>query len=62
MITITINNVGAAFEERGIEEARLLRKLADIFESGGLPFTLIDINGNKCGTVESDSFGVDYAN
>ena len=59
MITITINNVGAAFEERGIEEARLLRKLADIFERGDLPFVLFDINGNRCGTVQSDAFGVD---
>ena len=62
MITIEINNSGAAFDEPGIEIARLLRKLADVFEGGGLPFTLIDINGNKCGTVQSDSFGVDYAN
>ncbi|WP_426455361.1 hypothetical protein ACP26L_36595 (plasmid) [Paenibacillus sp. S-38] len=56
-ITITLNGLNnAAFDEhpkgkRG-EVARLLRELASKIESGDEPEVLLDINGNKIGTVK----------
>lgn len=53
-ITVTIEGFGnAAFEgnESG-ETARILRELADKIESGRLPETLLDVNGNAVGKVK----------
>lgn len=52
MITINIENSGAAFDDAPQEEiARILRELARSIEQGVERTTLYDINGNKCGTV-----------
>lgn len=52
MITIEINNSGAAFEDEPREEiARILRELARTIELGQERTTLWDANGNKCGSV-----------
>ncbi len=55
--TIKIEMDNAAFEEEnGREIARILRKLAARVENqnvmDGYQFPLIDVNGNKVGTVE----------
>lgn len=54
MIKITIDTDGAAFEENpDIELAAILKTLAYKLEhSCHIPHTLIDKNGNTCGTVE----------
>jgi hypothetical protein len=57
MITIQINNSGSAFDEPREEIARILRSIADTIENGGAVLTLVDINGNKCGTVAMDLRG-----
>ena len=57
-ITITIENSGAAFDDEPGEVARILRKLADRL-AGAVDITddqfsgmaLMDINGNRAGTV-----------
>lgn len=53
---ITISTAGAAFENPGPELARILRKLADGLERGGISATdpedfcrLYDVNGNNVG-------------
>jgi len=57
MLKVEIINSGSAFdgEGRGRELARILRSLAyDLDEIGvqcGM-WTLHDVNGNKCGTVD----------
>lgn len=55
-IKIEIETGNAAFaEDRGAEAARILRKLADSLDMGQwltLPSSLIDINGNRTGSVE----------
>ncbi|MNN86285.1 hypothetical protein D3C81_2036890 [compost metagenome] len=54
-ITITIKTAGAAFEGYETHElARILHKLAEQIEHNGIPTKLLDINGNKCGTVETE--------
>lgn len=58
MITISIENSGAAFDdEPNIEVARILRELARSIEQGVERTKLYDINGNKCGTVQMDLEG-----
>lgn len=53
---IKIKTDNAAFDgDTGPETARILRELADRFESGYVPLYLLDINGNKVGTVEKKS-------
>ena len=55
MITITINNSGAAFADSPREEiARILRELVIRIEEGQTPTIVRDVNGNKCGTVAMD--------
>jgi hypothetical protein len=52
-IIITINANGAAFEENPeLEIARILADLADKIRVGRGPEKLLDINGNKVGTVK----------
>ena len=54
-ITITIDIDNAAFEEAGGSEvARILRELADQYDSEGFHIfeTLRDANGNRVGKVE----------
>jgi hypothetical protein len=51
MITININNSGAAFDEPREEIARILRELAVQIEVGNTPYFLRDYNGNTCGTI-----------
>ena len=54
-IVIKIHTDNAAFEDGGGSEvARILRQLADQFDSDGFyAFTVIrDINGNKVGTTD----------
>jgi len=53
-ITIEIETVNAAFDDEPASEiARILRDLAEQFESFGLPHSkLRDVNGNVCGRVE----------
>jgi hypothetical protein len=54
-LTITISTGNSAFEmDKHSEVARILRKLADRFESGGEPSKVMDINGNKVGEVNYD--------
>lgn len=55
-ITITIDTDNAAFEgEPAYEIARILRKLADQFETEGVPPEKIyDLNGNACGTCKDE--------
>lgn len=57
MITIEIENSGSAFDEPRVEVARILRQLADRIESGCDVFTILDVNGNKCGTINMDLEG-----
>lgn len=51
--SVSIDMAGAAFEDPGPELARILRKLADGLERGGIDVSdecrLFDVNGNKCG-------------
>lgn len=56
MITITINNSGAAFIDESPREeiARILRELAIRIEEGQTPTIVRDVNGNNCGTVDMD--------
>lgn len=54
MLTIEINNSGAAFDEPRQEIARILRELADRFDNGNPPEVLRDHNGNSCGAVYFD--------
>lgn len=54
MLTIQINNTGAAFDNPEHEAARILRRLADQIENQTAPEVLRDLNGNICGTVEFD--------
>lgn len=49
--TITIETLGAAFEDSPEEVARILRTMADRMESTGILPIPRDINGNKCGSV-----------
>lgn len=52
-VTIEIKTGGSAFDgDAGQELARILRKLADRFEEGGSPSSIMDINGNKACTVQ----------
>lgn len=54
-VTIKINTENQAFDgDTGYELARILRGLADRFEEGGSPSKLMDVNGNKVGSVEYD--------
>jgi hypothetical protein len=51
-VTIAISTGNAAFEgDYGYELARILRELADKFESGQEPLKIRDINGNTVGSV-----------
>lgn len=53
-IIITIETDNAAFEgaRRDLEVAQILKKLSNSFESDITPInTIIDINGNRCGSV-----------
>lgn len=51
-IIITLTTCGAAFEEAPASEiARILRKLADVFEDEGHAEKLYDTNGNAVGRV-----------
>ncbi len=52
MLTLKIVNSGSAFESPREEVARILRALADKIENGSSPSVVMDLNGNKCGTVE----------
>ena len=54
MLTIEINNTGAAFDDAPQEIARILRELAERFDNGNPPEVLRDLNGNTCGTVYFD--------
>lgn len=55
MLTIEIENSGAAFEDDPRRElARILRELAGKLEAGRSPTGLRDINGNLCGQVYLD--------
>jgi len=50
---ITINTNNDAFEDKGAELARILRRLADAFEADGEHNgTLKDSNGNTVGAVK----------
>lgn len=53
-MTITIKTDNAAFEDKGVELARILRRLADAMEStnGEYNGKLIDVNGNTVGAVK----------
>ena len=50
-LTVTIHTDNAAFNDEGVELARILRKLADGFHGKMLAgvTTLLDVNGNRCG-------------
>ena len=53
MIKIKINTDNIAFDNRYNEEiVRILRDLAEHFESGNPPNRPIDINGNTVGNIE----------
>ena len=54
MLTIEINNTGAAFDDAPQEIARILRELASRFDNGNPPEVLRDLNGNTCGNVYLD--------
>ncbi len=56
MVTITIKTGNAAFEgdNMNYEIARILRNLAEKIENDNMPSKLMDINGNKVGTIEID--------
>lgn len=53
---ISIDTDGAAFEDPGPELARILRKLADGLDRGGItppePVRLFDVNGNTAGRAQ----------
>lgn len=54
-LTLEIQMDNAAFDGDGAahdEAARILRKAADVIESGGWAQVLMDINGNKVGRVD----------
>ena len=52
-ITITINTENAAFDlEPLYEVSRILERLTIKFDEKEIPDVLMDINGNKVGTVE----------
>ncbi|PAV30236.1 hypothetical protein CIL05_07145 [Virgibacillus profundi] len=54
-VIIKIKTENAAFEEVGVgnELARILKDMADQLEDAyNFPKTLMDLNGNKVGTVE----------
>ena len=51
MLTIEIENSGAAFDDPRPELARILRELATKLEAGRSPTAVRDINGNLCGEV-----------
>lgn len=53
-ITITIETANAAFDNAPEEVARILHELADRFQQRAIPEKLRDINGNTCGTVETE--------
>lgn len=54
-ITIIIDTVNAAFgggaHEELLEAARILEDISDLFAEQDKPMTLVDYNGNTCGTV-----------
>ncbi len=54
--SISIDTDGAAFEDPGPELARILRKLADGLDRGGItppePVRLFDVNGNTAGRAQ----------
>ena len=54
--SITIDTDGAAFEDPGPELARILRRLADGLDRGGIEPTdaarLYDVNGNNVGRAQ----------
>jgi hypothetical protein len=54
MIRIEINTDNAAFEgdDERLVVARILRDLADKIEQYHNPEVLMDLNGNRCGTLE----------
>jgi hypothetical protein len=55
MLTIKINDTGAAFTDNpNIEAARILREIADRLEAWQVPEVMRDINGNICTTIELD--------
>lgn len=54
MLTIEIENSGAAFDDPRPELARILRELAGKLEAGRRPTGLRDANGNLCGQVYLD--------
>lgn len=55
-VKIEIETLGSAFQEDeysfSYEIARILKQLANRLENGGQPGYLMDINGNKVGSVE----------
>jgi len=52
MFAVLIETDGAAFaEDRLRAVAYVLRRLADDLEMGDAPSTLVDRNGNTCGSV-----------
>lgn len=54
-ITITINTKNAAFDENeNLELARILKELSERIENNDIPRSLLDINGNKVGTIETE--------
>ncbi|GAB6427864.1 hypothetical protein bcgnr5372_38250 [Bacillus luti] len=54
-IEITIATGNAAFEDdKTIEFARIIKKLAQSIEYGSVPARLMDLNGNKVGEVVED--------
>lgn len=51
-VRITIDTGNAAFEDEPASEiARILRKIAEDFESGAQPTLVRDSNGNRVGEV-----------
>lgn len=52
-ITIQTENDAFTGDNRGHEIARILRRLADRFETGAEPTKVMDVNGNCVGTVEN---------
>lgn len=54
-VSIEMRTANSAFQEDdmsfGCEMARILRELADKFENGGTPTYVMDINGNKVGSI-----------
>lgn len=53
-MNIQYNEENAAFEDDGaFENARILRKLANLVENGESSGVLYDLNGNRVGTWEA---------